>query len=66
MLVAGRLERGGEPASALERLLGAAELCQQARAVGLEQRRRLAEAALLAERDPFLEVGERAGRPWSG
>ena len=60
---AARLGGSSERAGALERLLGAAELDEQARAVGLERRRQLGEAALLAEGDPLLEVGERAGRP---
>ena len=61
--VAARIERGGEPAGAFERLLGAAELCQQARTAGLEKPRHLGEATLLTEGDALLEVGERAGRP---
>ena len=50
-------------AGPLERLLGAAELDEQAGAVGLEHPRHVGEAALLAEGDPLLEVGQRAGRP---
>src|SRR6266542_635640 len=49
----------GEPCSALERLLGSAELRDQSGAVRLDRRRRSAEPALLAERDPVLEGSER-------
>ena len=58
-----RFGDGSEPAGALERLLGTAELCQQEGAVAFKYGRRLGEAALLAEGDPLLEGGKRAGRP---
>src|SRR6266508_2901451 len=62
-IVAACLGYGGELAGARKRLLGAAELCQQGGAVGVEHTRRLDEAALLAKGDPLLEVGQCAG--WS-
>jgi hypothetical protein len=61
--VAAGLGDGGKPTGALECLLRAAELGQQDGAAGLELGRQFGQAALLAEGDSLLEVGERAGRP---
>ena len=58
----GGCERGG----LVERLLGAAELDEQAGAVAGEVGRHFGEAALLAEGDALLEGGERTGRALQG